>query len=337
MPILRVCFFTLAVLSFSSFAGSQWSNPNMLPDLNGLGGKPSAFAYQSVSRVPSGVILIKGAWSSASDSSTPTPEDVKVANDIFEDRYFDLRYALPRGWTEKYQGPPPSDSGRYVLAEFSPAGPTRSLRRGSILITAEDMFFTALPVTNAREFINYTRDHLEQDYKVERAPEQHWMNGRSFWFFAYWSPAAQLHWYVLATEIRCHILQLVLTSRDTELLNELIGQMNGITLPLDVAAGAGTFPVCLGDYARGDNVLAQTDPIFTERRFNPIPVRIIIDKRGRIEYIHFLSAFPDQAKAITDALAQWKFKPYFRNGEPVEVETGLLFGPAPHPGSPPKK
>jgi len=42
-----------------------------------------------------------------------------------------------------------------------------------------------------------------------------------------------------------------------------------------------------------------------------------------------LSAFPDQARAITDALMQWKFKPYTREGKPVEVETGVMFGGTP--------
>jgi hypothetical protein len=330
MQSLRVCLSILCSLYFSSFAASQTGNPSAPSDSNGLGAKPS------VSKVPSGVILLKGAWSSASDPSTPMPEDVKVTNDVFDDRYFDLRYVLPQGWIEKYQGPPPSDSGRYVLAEFSPS--TQSLTRGTILITAEDTFFTASPVTNAHDFINYTRDNLQQDYKVERAPELRWINNRPIWFFAYGSPVSQLHWYVLATEIRCHILQFVLTSRDTRLLNELMRQMNTITLPLEnAAAGGGTFPACISDYARGDNVVMRIDPVFTEHRFNPIPVRIIIDKQGRIKHIHFLIAFPDQAKAITDALAQWRFKPYLHNGEPVEVETGLLFGPVPHPAPLPKK
>ncbi|MGA8272917.1 MAG: energy transducer TonB, partial [Candidatus Sulfotelmatobacter sp.] len=66
--------------------------------------------------------------------------------------------------------------------------------------------------------------------------------------------------------------------------------------------------------------------VFTEHRSNPVPVRIIIDKEGKIKHIHFLSAFPDQAKAITDALRQWKFKRYLRDGQPVEVETGIMFG-----------
>jgi hypothetical protein len=59
-------------------------------------------------------------------------------------------------------------------------------------------------------------------------------------------------------------------------------------------------------------------------------VRVIIDKEGRVKHIHFLSAFPDQAKAISDALEQWRFKPYLRAGKPVEVETGLMFGRRPY-------
>jgi hypothetical protein len=30
---------------------------------------------------------------------------------------------------------------------------------------------------------------------------------------------------------------------------------------------------------------------------------------------------------------QWRFKPYLRDGEPVEVETGLLFGRSMRPSA----
>jgi hypothetical protein len=66
-----------------------------------------------------------------------------------------------------------------------------------------------------------------------------------------------------------------------------------------------------------------------DHRFNPIPVRLIIDRYGRVKHIHIISAFPEQAKIITDALLQWEFKPYIKNGEPVEVETGVMFGNMP--------
>jgi len=80
-------------------------------------------------------------------------------------------------------------------------------------------------------------------------------------------------------------------------------------------------------------VLEREDPVLPEPRFNPVPVRIVIDKEGRVKHMHFLSAFPEQAKTIGDALLQWRFKPYLLGGQPVEVETGLLFGRSARPNS----
>jgi hypothetical protein len=222
-----------------------------------------------------------------------------------------------------------------VLAQIRPADTFKGPARGSILITAEDMFFTPLPATNALELINYSKDHLQADYKLELSPSSTKIGGRPFTFFAYWSPVAQLHWYVLATEIRCHAVQFVLTSRDTKLLESLMLDLNKIELPAEAnptaGTGGGDVPVCIKDYAKDENVIARVDPIFTEHRFNAVPVRIIIDKEGKVKHIHFLSAFPDQAKAITDAFKQWKFKPYVRDRRPVEVETGIMFGRASRP------
>lgn len=285
-------------------------------------------------KVPTGVILVKGAWASASDSSTPVPEGGNVMNNVFRNQYFEISYTLPKEWIEKYKGPPPSDSGRYVLAQFRPADTFKGPARGSILITAEDMFFTPLPVANAIQLVNYTKDNLQADYKVELPPTQTKIAGHPFIFFAYWSPVAELHWYVLATEIRCHEVEVVLTSRDTKMLESLVLGMNKMELPVETSptagTGGGSAPVCIKGFARGQNVIARVDPVFTERTFNPVPVRIIIDKAGKVKHIHFLSAFPDQARSIADALKQWKFRPYLRNRQPVEVETGLMFGRAPH-------
>jgi hypothetical protein len=184
------------------------------------------------------------------------------------------------------------------------------------------------------ELINYSKNNLQADYKVEMPPTPTKIAGRSFTFFAYWSPVAELHWYVLATEIRCHTVEIVLTSRDTKLLESLLLDMNKMKLPVETGstegAGGGAVPFCVMDYARDENIISRVDPVFTDRRFNPVPVRVIIDRSGKVKHIHFLSAFPDQAKVISDALKQWKFKPYLRNHEPVEIETGIMFGPSPH-------
>ena len=281
-------------------------------------------------KVPSGVILVKGAWSSASDTATPVPEGGSVAHNVFRNDYFGMTYPLPAGWTEKYQGPPPSDTGRYVLAQLAGEDASKVHSPGSILITAQDMFFTPEPVSDAAGLIDSRKDHLPADYNVETLPTRTRIADRFFTWFAYWSPVAQLHWYVYATQVRCHALQIVMTSRDTNLLQSLVHGLEQMKLSAEAGATEGptgsTVPVCIKDYARGENVISRMDPVLTEHRFNRVPVRIIIDKEGKVKQIHFLSAFSDQAKVIGDALGQWKFKPYLQGGQPVEVETGILFG-----------
>jgi hypothetical protein len=320
------CSLVVLTFVFSSFAWPQAAKPQ--PAVKN-GGDFSDNA-EPLNKVPTGVILVKGAWPSASDSATPVPEGGSVANNVFTDQYFGMSYSLPDAFAQKYDGPPPSDTGRYVLAQFSPTEKFKSPDRATILITAQDMFFTPLPASNALELVNYSKNHLQSDYKVEMPPTPTKIADRPFTFFAYWSPVAELHWYVLATEIRCHAVELILSSRDTKLLENLTLDLNKMKLPADTGSTAGTggedVPVCMKDYAREENMISRVDPVFTEHRYNPVPVRIIIDKEGKIKHIHYLRAFPDQAKAIGDALAQWRFKPYRPDGTPVEVETGILFG-----------
>jgi hypothetical protein len=296
-------------------------------------------ANPDAKKLPTETILVKGAWSSASDGVTPVPEGGRVSRNIYKNAYFGLAYPLSPDWTEKYSGPPPSDSGYYVLSQIRSADSFTGASRGSILIAAQDLFFTLAPAGNAFELINYAKEHLNADYEVERSPTPVTVAGRSFVRLDYFSPVAELHWHVLATQIRCHMVQFVFTSRDVKLIENLIRDMDALSLPPEAGAIAGTgggdVPVCLKNYARDENIMERDDPVFTERRFNSVPVRIIIDKEGKVKHIHFLSAFPDQAKAISDALAQWRFRPYLRNRQPVEVETGILFGHPPRMAAPP--
>jgi hypothetical protein len=322
-------FFALLGLSTSLLAGGQVAAPQ-----ERSGGDFSTNTHPTEKeKIPAGVILVKGAWSSASDNVTPLPEGGTIANNVYTNRYFGLTLPLPQTWFQKFPGAPPSDTGRYVLSHLRPSDTFNGPVRGSILVTADDMFFTPLPATNALEVVNYSQDHLPADYKLELTPTETKIGGCPFTFYAYWSPVAELHFYVLATEIRCHTVQILLTSRDTKLLESLVLELNKMKLPAEAGPTAGTgggdVPVCIKDYANDEHVIERIEPIFRERRFNPVPVRIIIDQQGKIKHIHFLSAFPEQEKAIKEALAKWKFRPYLRDGKPVEVETGIMFGRAP--------
>jgi len=296
------------------------------------------FSWRPTKKLPTGAILVKGAWSSANDSVTPVPEGGSVNNNVYSNSYFGLRYTLAPSWTQKYSGPPPSDTGYYVLAQIRPAERSEQTVRGSILIAAQDLFFTADPSTTAAKLIQEMNDDLEADYKVELPPTTVQLANQPFVRFDYGSPVADLHWHILATQIRCHALEFIFTSRDTKLAEGLIRGMNGIELPSTASPngekGEDNVPLCIKDYASSENVIEKVDPIITERRYNSVPVRIIIDKEGKVRHIHFLSAFPDQTKVITDALLKWRFRPYLRNGQPMEVETGIMFGIPPPPVAP---
>ncbi|HTU43499.1 MAG TPA: energy transducer TonB [Bryobacteraceae bacterium] len=300
------------------------------------GDSPSATPLSK--KIPERALLATGAWSSTSDSTTPLPEGGSVANGAYTNAYFGFSYKLPAGWMEKAAGSPPSATGSYALTLLTPADNYKGSGRGTILVTAQDMFFTPIPLANAVELLNYTKAHLQGDLKVELEPTVTMIAGQPFTSFAYWSPGTALYWHVLATEIRCHTVQFILMNRDPKTLESLVQEVNRLNwaaIPSETGAGRDDAPVCIKDYARGENVLERNDPVFPEHRFNPVPVRIIIDKEGKVRHIHFLTAFPDQAKTTTDALAQWRFKPYLRDGKPVEVETGIIFGPERHLAKPP--
>jgi hypothetical protein len=268
--------------------------------------------------IPAGVILVKGAWSSAAGAINSLPEEGIVANGRYDNAYFGLNYAFGPAWTQRYEGPPPSEGGYYVLAQLEPQDPTARL--GHFLIAAQDLFFTSTRASNAMEFIAYYREHLSDEYRVERAPSTMRLANREFVRLDYMSAAAGLHWHVLATEMRCHVVEFVFTGTDMRTLERLAGSLDRMAQRSDGA------PVCIKDLANSDSVLEKEDPIFAEQRFNQVPVRIVIDKEGKVKHIHFLNAFPAQAKSVADALAQWRFKPYLLKGQPVEVETGILFG-----------
>lgn len=175
--------------------------------------------------------------------------------------------------------------------------------------------------------------HLQKDYQIELPTSDIELAGHAFRVFAYQAPIAQLHWYVAATELRCHALEFVFTSHEPMRLTELVQILKRVTLPSPASGNPGdadkAVPVCIENYAATGNLVTRVEPRFNERRSNTIPVRMVIDQDGRISHIHILSAFPDQATAIIQALRQWRFRPYKRNGRAVAVETGVVFG-VPH-------
>lgn len=274
--------------------------------------------------VPANVILVKGAWSSSAGSPGPLPEDGAVSNGKYGNAYFGLEYTIGADWTQRYEGPPPSEGGYYVLAQIEPRNASAGFGQTHLMIAAQDLFFTSIPAHDAIELLRYYEEHLGPEYRVERAPGKVRIVNRDFVRFDYIAPAAGLQWHVLATEIRCHVVLFTFTGSDAGIARRLIDGMNAMPRTL------GSAPVCIKDYVNSETVTERENPVLSEARFNPVPVRIVIDAQGKVKHIHFLSAFPDQAKSVADAVSQWRFKPFIVNGQPAEVETGIMFGRKPH-------
>src|SRR3954470_15118970 len=112
--------------------------------------------------VPKNTIMIKGAAPGVSDPATPVPEDGRVAERRYRNAYFGLSYPIPAGWSEQPAGPPPSDGGAYVLAQF--AAP-----RVHVLVTAQDLFFGERPIAG-----------VPPQFEAEGGPDEVTIGGRKF-------------------------------------------------------------------------------------------------------------------------------------------------------------
>jgi len=55
----------------------------------------------------------------------------------------------------------------------------------------------------------------------------------------------------------------------------------------------------------------------------PVVLQAVISKSGTIENLQVLNGHPMLVRSALDAVRQWRYRPYFLNGEPVEVETQI--------------
>lgn len=270
---------------------------------------------QTSTGVPEGVILVKGAAPSASDASTPVPEEGRIGEGRYRNAYFGLTYPVPAGWIEQPAGPPPSEMGSYVLTQFALMDGERV--KAHVLVSAQDLFFVPFEAAGAKDIVARTRTMVREQYEFENGPEQVTIAGRTFERLAYKGRRARLHWRMFTTDARCHALTFTFTGSDTAALDAAEKALGKLLL-------GGDAPACVNDYAR-DHVVQKPAPLF-QQRYNTIPVRVIIDTEGKVKHAHILSAFPEQSEPILRALRDWRFKPYVVGGQAVEVETGLVFG-----------
>jgi periplasmic protein TonB len=54
-----------------------------------------------------------------------------------------------------------------------------------------------------------------------------------------------------------------------------------------------------------------------------VVLRVLISQSGQIENLRVVSGHPFLTKAAADAVEQWRFRPYYLNGSPIEVEAQI--------------
>jgi len=74
------------------------------------------------------------------------------------------------------------------------------------------------------------------------------------------------------------------------------------------------------------NLINKVTPIYppiakNARIQGTVVLQAVISKSGVVENLHAISGHPMLIPAAVEAVKQWKYKPYYLNGEPVEVET----------------
>ncbi len=54
-----------------------------------------------------------------------------------------------------------------------------------------------------------------------------------------------------------------------------------------------------------------------------VVLEAIVNKKGSVDSLQLVSGDSLLAQAAADAVKQWKYKPYFHNGEPTEFQTRI--------------
>jgi len=266
--------------------------------------------------------VLHGAMPSSRDArlvQSANPEDGKVIGGGFVSDYFNLSYRLSDELTEGLAGPPPSQSGYYVLG-------TWTLKRdfaGTVLVVAQDMFFAPAPSDDVKNVVAEFRQVMSavDGMTIDREPVPVSVGGHPGYRIDF--SGVGLFRSTFAIEVRCHVVTFNLTSRDPESLASLAQSLDslGSARKKEVSDPG---PECLKDHA-SENIVSRVEPEGVGARAVSIPVRMIVATDGSVKHVHVIRASAAQRRNIEEAVRQWKFKPYVRQGHPVEVETGVMF------------
>jgi hypothetical protein len=306
----------LKYLAFSLLMGGAWT---------ALPASPSMSEFETPTRLQSPSLQPSGK--AANGWQDTDPELGSVVGGVYTNAYFGLSLPLPPGWTEGLAGPPPSDHGLYVLKAIDGT----KADRATMLIIAQDQFFSAKPFANVAEAAADFRDMMAgiPDLSIDPRPAEITVGGQSFLRLDYHAGGLYRVW--LATELRCHVVSFNITGTDQPTVDRIADYLHAMSLAQPKVQTGGisdaerTTPVCIKDYVTAQTTVHRVAPVLVDPIGLTVPVRIIIGADGKVQRTHVISATPAQRRAIEEALMDWEFMPFELMGQPTEVETGLAF------------
>jgi TonB family protein len=113
----------------------------------------------------------------------------------------------------------------------------------------------------------------------------------------------------------------------------LIGPATGLYLQ-ETGAGAPLGKLYVPMKAMGGNCITMVSPTFPQTDQVPtastVILRVVVWKSGRVTPMRLLSGNPALETAAMDAVRLWKYRPYARDGEALDVSTDIQveFDPA---------
>ncbi len=248
----------------------------------------------------------------------PRPGEGAVTEGAYTNKYFNLVYPLPSGWTEGLAGPEPSQHGYYVLTTLIPAAEFT----GMVMIAAQDQFFAPKPASDAMavaDELGWETMKLE-GMKIDRPSLESSVGARSFSRID--TSGFGLFNSTWVTQSRCHLVSFNIMTKTPQLRDELAHSLEKLTSARE-RGDENPDPVCLKNQAETKNLVTRVDPPAIAP-FMPIPVRLVIRRDGGVKHVNVVRGSAGQRQGIETALQQWKFKPPAIDGRPAEIETGLV-------------
>ena len=113
------------------------------------------------------------------------------------------------------------------------------------------------------------------------------------------------------------------SSRRNAVLDSIGSGLNAMVLPPPPVPSVR--PLRVSHMMEGNlihRVQPEYPPLARQARVQGVVVlRAVISREGKIENLQVLNGHPLLVQAAMDAVRQWRYRPYYLNNEPVEVET----------------